>query len=228
MSHSKQPQAEGPVPVLIGLSAAERRRRNRAAMIAAILETAIAIMREAGVAEVSLHEIGRRVGMRAQSLYKYFPSKAALFDALFAEGAGRLLESDRRVWDDTPPDWGRLEAWLVSRLAFAREEGPLYELTTSPSAFGFEWSPESRAIAEAIGKAGAAAIQELVDEGVIGSQISPRRAMNLLLAASRGIVGETRAKEKFFTDPRRLPDLIPDFVSACRSGWSTNFKRRKT
>lgn len=196
-------------------------------MMVAILETTIAVMRESGTSQLSLHEVGRRLGMRAQSLYKYFPSKGALLDALFAEGARRLLESDRRVWEGTPADWSRIETWLASRLAFAREQGPLYELTISPSAFPFECSAEGHAIAESIGERGVKAMRELVDSGVLTAPVSPRRAMNVLLAASRGIVGETLGKEWFFSDTDRLTELVPDLVAIFRSGWGADDKRRK-
>ena len=41
---------------------------------------------------VSLHALAREVGMRQPSLYVYFDSKDALFDALFADGNRQLLE----------------------------------------------------------------------------------------------------------------------------------------
>ena len=66
----------------------ERRRRNREQMIAAILDAARAVMRERGVADLSLREVARRVSMQAPSLYEYFLSKAALYDALFLAGLG--------------------------------------------------------------------------------------------------------------------------------------------
>jgi AcrR family transcriptional regulator len=52
----------------------ERRARNREEVIHAILDTACAVMRDDGVAALNLHEVARRLGMRAQSLYTYFPS----------------------------------------------------------------------------------------------------------------------------------------------------------
>src|SRR5215212_4732313 len=64
-------------------SPAQRRQRNREEMRAAILEAARAVMREQGVAALSLREVARRVHMQAPSLYAYFPSKMALYDALF-------------------------------------------------------------------------------------------------------------------------------------------------
>src|SRR6516164_4917644 len=53
------------------------------------LDAAVAIMEEAGVGGLSMSEIARRLGMRQPSLYKYFPSLHAVYDALFARGVER-------------------------------------------------------------------------------------------------------------------------------------------
>jgi AcrR family transcriptional regulator len=66
---------------------AERRAGTRSEILAAAWE----IAREEGLAQVSLRDIGARVGMRAQSLYSYFDSKHAIYDAMFREGNEELL-----------------------------------------------------------------------------------------------------------------------------------------
>lgn len=202
------------------VTSVERRRRNRAAMVNAILEAAIENMREDGVTGLSLHEVGRRVGMRAQSLYKYFPSKSALYDALYQEGARRLLEHDRRVWASAPATWDRLRAWFDGRLAFAEAEGPLYELTIGASIPEFIPSAASVAAAAAIGEQGTRAMAELVEAGVISRDVSPRQAINMMLAASRGIIAETLGKQRLVAEQARFRELIPQFVEAFRSAWS--------
>jgi AcrR family transcriptional regulator len=177
-------------------------------------------MREQGVAGLSLHEVARRVSLRVQSLYKYFPSKAALYDALFREAAQLLAEHDRQVWESTPPTWERLDVWLRSRLAFAQRHRPLYDLLTGAEVPGFSPSPQSLAAAREIGDMGTRAIDDLVNAGIITSGIPGRRAMNVLLAVSRGIVAETLGKEGMVDDPDRFADLIPDVLDALRVAWS--------
>ena len=66
-----------------------RRLLRRQQTIEEALDTAVAIMEEAGVGGLSMSEIARRLGMRQPSLYKYFPSLHAVYDALFARGAER-------------------------------------------------------------------------------------------------------------------------------------------
>lgn len=164
--------------------------------------------------------VPRRVSLRVQSLYKYFPSEAALYDALFQEAAQLLTMNDRQVWDCTPPTWERVDAWLRSRLDFAQRHGPLYDLLTGATVPGFSPSPGSLAAAREIGEMGTRAIDDLVNDSVITSGMSARRAMNVLLAASRGIVAETRGKEDMLDDPDRFADLVPDVLDALRVAWS--------
>src|SRR5262245_30595594 len=64
-----------------------RRRRRRADARDEILEAAWAIADAEGIGAVALSEVARRVGMRAPSLYNYFPSKHAIVDAMFRQAA---------------------------------------------------------------------------------------------------------------------------------------------
>ena len=69
----------------------DRRHRRRLETIEEVLDHAVEIMATDGVAGLSLGEIARRMGIRTPSLYVYFPSKHALYDALFARGWRELL-----------------------------------------------------------------------------------------------------------------------------------------
>ena len=68
---------------------ADRRVLRRQQTIEEALDAAVAIMEEAGVGGLSMSEIARRLGMRQPSLYKYFGSLHAVYDALFARGLER-------------------------------------------------------------------------------------------------------------------------------------------
>src|SRR6478672_3003669 len=54
----------------------------------------VALRREAKIASIldAAWELAREVGMRQPSLYEYFASKHALYDAMFAAGNRQLLE----------------------------------------------------------------------------------------------------------------------------------------
>jgi AcrR family transcriptional regulator len=73
----------------------DRRQRRRQETIEEVLDIAAEIMAEQGVAGLSVGEVARRMGIRPPSLYVYFPSKHALYDALFARGARMALDHVR-------------------------------------------------------------------------------------------------------------------------------------
>jgi len=60
---------------------AERRETTRREILAAAWEVA----REKGLADLTLRDVGARIGMRAPSLYFYYESKNAIYDAMFGQ-----------------------------------------------------------------------------------------------------------------------------------------------
>src|SRR6266568_7659586 len=71
---------------------ADKVTQRREAKVASIVASAWNLARANGIAGVSLHALARDVGMRQPSLYEYFDSKHALYDAMFADGNRQLLE----------------------------------------------------------------------------------------------------------------------------------------
>jgi len=70
----------------------DRRQRRRQESIEEIIDVAVELMAEHGVAGLSLGEVARRLGIRPPSLYVYFASKNALYDAAFARGAREIYD----------------------------------------------------------------------------------------------------------------------------------------
>jgi AcrR family transcriptional regulator len=66
------------------------RARRRQATIDEVLAAARQLAHEHGLSSISMRELGARVGLHASSLYQYFPSKHAIYDALFALGHREL------------------------------------------------------------------------------------------------------------------------------------------
>jgi AcrR family transcriptional regulator len=122
----------------------DRRAERREATRAEILEAAQEVMREQGVAGLSLRDLGQKVGMRAQSLYSYFDSKEAIYDALFAEGFRQYLDLRRAVPSTGDP---RADFRAVCRvfLDFCLEDPARYQLLFQRTIPGFTPSPESYA-----------------------------------------------------------------------------------
>ncbi|MGI8858125.1 MAG: TetR/AcrR family transcriptional regulator [Thermomicrobiales bacterium] len=204
---------------------AQRRERNRREMLDAILDAAQIILRERGVAALNLNDVAQRVGVRPPSLYKYFPSKAALYDALYAEGVRLLHENDVRIWAAYPPSWEGIEAWFRSRLALARAHRELYELVTSSPVPGFVPSEENVVAAFAAGAVVSGAVERAIAEGVIAPGIPGRRAMRLLFAASRGVIAEALGKEPIDPDGDRAEDALGDCLTLFRTAWAPQRSR---
>jgi len=202
------------------LSPRQRRQRNRDEMIANILAAAQAIMREQGVAALNLNEVARRLQMRAPSLYEYFPSKAALYDALYLHAITRFAETDARVWETYPPGWERLRAWFEARLSLAIEQPDLYHLVYDAPVPGFAPGEASTAVALQIGVDAARAVAEMIDAGVIATDLPPDRARDFLLALRHGMIAETLGK-KAVVPPisHRFASLVPVVMGVLQAAW---------
>lgn len=101
------------------LEVTDRRRRRRQETIHEILRIAVEIMAVGGVAALSLSDIARRMNIQPPSMYKYFPSKLALYDALFAEAAQQVLAEFRAGVRVAEPGLPALRAGLARMAEFA-------------------------------------------------------------------------------------------------------------
>lgn len=67
-------------------------RRRRQWTRGEILDAAWEVARRDGVAALALREVAERVGLRTPSLYYYFPSKTALYEAMYAAGMQQFAD----------------------------------------------------------------------------------------------------------------------------------------
>jgi AcrR family transcriptional regulator len=128
---------------------ADKVTQRREARAASIVASAWKLAREHGIAGVSLHALAREVGMRQPSLYEYFESKHALYDAMFADGNRQLLE---RIDALTLPQNPRtaLKTFMETFVTFALEDPARCELLFERHVPGFTHSPESYSLAEEV------------------------------------------------------------------------------
>ena len=78
---------------MLGISNISRKEKRHKETRREILDAAWEVAREHGLAALTLRQVAARVGMQAPSLYSYFPSKDAIYDAMFAEAWNEYLES---------------------------------------------------------------------------------------------------------------------------------------
>ncbi len=122
---------------------------RREAKIAAIVAAAWKLAGQEGIAGLSLHDLAREVGMRQPSLYEYFDSKHALYDAMFADGNRQLLERLNAV--AFPRDTrAALKKFLRTFTTFALEDPARSELLFQRHIPGFVPSPDSYVLAEQV------------------------------------------------------------------------------
>lgn len=114
--------------------------------MAGILETAWDLAGREGIAGLTLRGLARELGIRQPSLYEYFDSKHALYDALFADGNRQLLERLDAL--RLPRDPRRaVKSFMRTFVDFALEDEARRQLLFGRAIPGFEPSEASYAVA---------------------------------------------------------------------------------
>src|SRR5437868_8355904 len=101
--------------------------QRREAKVASIVDTAWQLARSGGIGGITLRALAREVGMRQPSLYEYFDSKHALYDAMFADGNRQLLERLDSVMLPRDPR-AALKKYMRTFMMFAIEDAARCEL----------------------------------------------------------------------------------------------------
>ncbi len=131
---------------MVAVTTRDRRAERREAVTAEILEAAWDVARSEGLAGLSLRDVAQRIGMRPPSLYWYFASKSAIYDAMFAQGSRQLL---RRLTEQDWPTDPRAILRLGARafIEFSMEDVQRYQLLFQRTIPNFEPSAEAFAVA---------------------------------------------------------------------------------
>lgn len=131
-------------------------RRTGADTRREILDAAVEVMAQRGVAGLNLSEVARRVGIQQPSLYKHFASLHAVYDEVFREGSERQLEAVTRAVRASPPGLAAFEAALDALGLVAMANPVVAQLLSwrpvpdfTPSAEAFKPSVEMVAIVRA-------------------------------------------------------------------------------
>ena len=164
----------------------DRRHLRHEATRQEILEVAWRMVRAEGLASLSLRALARAVGIEPQSLYTYFPSKHAVYDAMFAEGNRELLRRLQSVdWPDEPR--ATLLALGELSLRFDTEDAARSQLLFDRVIPGFEPSPESYAVAVQALELCRAQLERVG----LGDQV----AVDLFTALTAGLATQQRAND---------------------------------
>jgi AcrR family transcriptional regulator len=194
-------------------------RDRRQQTLAEILDVAAQVMAEHGAGGLTLGEVARRLGMRPPSLYVYFASKHALYDALFAQGWRAVLAEMARS-DQQLIDAGDLgECLLCMPQTFVRwavEHPAAAQLMFWRPVPGF--TPSAAAYAPAVETVAAmrAVFTVLRDRGLLRAQLDLDEAVGAWTVLITGVITlqlSNTPTEPFETGT--FTRLLPALVTMC-------------
>ena len=173
----------------------DRRARRRQETIREILDIARGVMTEEGVNGLSLAEVARRLGVKPPSLYKYFSSLMAIYDALFLEGQRENLEVMRSSMQGAEPGLDALIAGLDASGQWGLDNRALAELLFWRPVPSFAPSPEAFAVSMEMVELQRGALADAVARGELGPDANDESAIYLVSTLIAGALGQAIANE---------------------------------
>ena len=175
--------------------APDRRARRRQQTIAEILDIATEVMTEQGVNGLSLAEVARRLGVQPPSLYKYFPSLMAVYDALFGRGQTEHLAVMRQAMAGAEPGLAALTAGLEASGAWLLANRAIAQLLFWRPVPSFEPSPGALAPSAEMVALQRAALADAVAAGQLGPGANSDEAVWLVSTLITGVLSQAIANE---------------------------------
>lgn len=171
------------------------RARQRAQTKAEILAAALQQMAEDGVAALNLSTVAGRVGLKQPSLYRYFPSRVAVYDALFELAASMQRDAAVAAAAHGAGGWSTVRDVLYATAHFVVAEPILAQLLFtrpvpgfSPSATAYEPSLEVMQISRD-------AVQDAVACGDLTAAAATEEGLQLLIALVGGVINHYAANQ---------------------------------
>jgi AcrR family transcriptional regulator len=157
-----------------------RESRRRSARDS-IVDAAWALVREDGLAALSIRDLARQAGITTPTVYAYFDSKNDIYDAMFARAATQFAERMSEPYDSDAPR-EILVCGVRRFVEFCTSDTVRYQLLFQRTVPNFEPSPTSYAQAE---RALDGARQRLAVNG-----ITDPRHLDLWTALTTGLVDQ--------------------------------------
>jgi AcrR family transcriptional regulator len=192
----------------------DRRARRRRETIEEILEIALEVMAEEGVNGLSLSEVARRLGVQPPSLYKYFPSLHAVYDAIFERGQVENLEVMRAAMADAQPGLDALTKALEASGEWALANQAVAQLLFWRPVPSFEPSPQAFAPSVEMVAMQHQAMNDAVDAGELGEGARDLEAVCLVSTFLIGMLSQAIANEPDLPwGHGRFTSLFPKLMS---------------
>jgi AcrR family transcriptional regulator len=165
------------------------------------------MVRADGLTALSLRDLARRAGITTPTVYAYFDSKNAIFDAMFGEAAESFVSSKAELVDKGDP-YESLMADARNFIEFCVSDVARYQLLFQHSVPGF--TPSDQSYAPAV------RALELTREQLAGYGVRDPRHVDVWTALLTGLVDQ-----QISNDPggdrwtRLVDDVVNMFLTHC-------------
>jgi AcrR family transcriptional regulator len=162
------------------------REARREAARAKLLATAWEMVREDGLGALTLRQLAKRAGITTPTVYAYFDSKHAIYDAMFGEAA-EVFATSRADLPDTGSAFDDLVADARQWVEFCTSDVARYQLLFQRPIPGFEPSPAAYEPA--------VRALDLTRENFARNGVTDPRHVDLWIAVMTGLVDQQIANE---------------------------------
>lgn len=163
--------------------------------MAEILSIAEDVMTEEGVNALSLSEVARRLGVKPPSIYKYFDSLMAIFDALFEQGQRDHLAAMSTAMERAEPGLAALAAGLEASGRWALTHQAVAQMLFWRPVPSFEPTPAAMAPSAEMVRLQRQAMAAAVAAGELGPGADSDEAVYLTSVFISGVIGQAMANE---------------------------------
>ena len=207
----------------------DRRARRRQETIEEILDIAETVMTEEGVNGLSLSEVARRLGVQPPSIYKYFPSLMAVYDALFDRGQRANLDVMRAAMSDARPGLDALTKGLEASGRWSLANRALAQLLFWRPVPSFEPTPESMEPSQEMVAIQRAALADAVRAGELGPDADSDDALYLVSTLISGVLTQAFANEPGLSwGEGRFTPVFPKLMELLPALYPPRAVRRRT
>jgi AcrR family transcriptional regulator len=172
-----------------------RRALRRRETIEEILAVALELMAAEGVAALRLAEVARRIGVRPPSLYQYFPSRLAVYDALYARGMRELGDAMRAAVAGIDDPVAAIRTGVVAYVGWCVDRPVLAQIMFWRPVPGFTPSTEAYAAAVTSLDLLRAELRRAAEAGRLAPAAADERAVDLVTTMTAGVVSQQLANE---------------------------------
>lgn len=177
------------------MSTSNARAVRREATIATILDRAVTVMANHGVAGLTMTRLADALGMRPPSLYKWFPSVLGVYDALFARGQQANLEAWRTGVAGNEPGIAALFAGLTAAAQWAVAHPVEAQLLFWRPVPDYRPSAQAMAPAEELVNELREMVRTAVSRGQLGKGADTDDGLVVLASLHFGVISQHLANE---------------------------------